>query len=82
MSKEKKAPSVLEVLIAEKILPEEITLEEATEQLLSELNCAECIALEECADCYGEKTINTEKPRCREVVREYLKQDYKKKEDK
>lgn len=82
MSREKKAPSNLEVLISEKVLPEGTSLEEATEQLTTELNCVECIAVNECADCYGTVTINTEEPRCKEVVMAYLKQDHIKKEEK
>lgn len=82
MSREKKAPSNLEVLISEKVLPEGTSLEEATEQLTIELNCVECIAVNECSDCYGEKTIDAEQPRCKEVVMAYLKQDHIKKEDK
>ena len=56
--------------------------DEAVEELTDELNCVECIALEQCADCFGEDTRDGENPRCREVVRAYLNQDYKKKEDK
>lgn len=77
-----KAPSNLEVLISEEVLQAGTTLDEAVEELTDELNCVECIALEQCADCFGEDTRNKENPRCREVVRAYLKQDYKKKEDK
>lgn len=64
------------------VLPESMTLDEAVEELTDELNCVECIALEQCADCFGEDTRDGENPRCREVVRAYLNQDYKKKEDK
>lgn len=77
-----KAPSNLEVLISEEMLQAGTTLDEAVEELTDELNCVECIALEQCADCFGEDTRNGENPRCREVVRAYLNQDYKKKEDK
>ena len=77
-----KAPSNLEVLILEEVLQAGTTLDEAVEELTDELNCVECIALEQCADCFGEDTRNKENPRCREVVRAYLNQDYKKKEDK
>lgn len=77
-----KAPSNLEMLISEEVLPAGTTLDEAVEELTDELNCVECIALEQCADCFGEDTRNKENPRCREVVRAYLKQDYKKNEDK
>ncbi len=77
-----KAPSNLEMLISEEVLPAGTTLDEAVEELTDELNCVECIALEQCADCFGEDTRNKENPRCRKVVRAYLKQDYKKKEDK
>ena len=77
-----KAPSNLEVLISEEVLQAGTTLDEAVEELTDELNCVECIALEQCADCFGEDTRNRETPRCREVVRAYLNQDYKKKEDK
>lgn len=82
MSSRKEAPSNLEMLISEEVLPAGTTLDEAVEELTDELNCVECIALEQCADCFGEDTRNKENPRCREVVRAYLKQDYKKKEDK
>lgn len=77
-----KAPSNLEVLISEEVLQAGTTLDEAVEELTDELNCVECIAMEQCADCFGEDTRNGENPRCREVVRAYLNQDYKKKEDK
>ena len=77
-----KAPSNLEVLISEEVLQAGTTLDEAVEELTDELNCVECIALEQCADCFGEDTRDGKNPRCREVVRAYLKQDYKKKEDK
>ena len=77
-----KAPSNLEMLISEEVLPAGTTLDEAVEELTDELNCVECIALKQCADCFGEDTRDKENPRCREVVRAYLKQDYKKKEDK
>ena len=82
MSSRKEAPSNLEVLISEEVLPTGTTLDEAVEELTDELNCVECIALEQCADCFGEDTRDNENPRCREVVRAYLNQDYKKKEDK
>ena len=78
MSSRKEAPSNLEMLISEEVLPAGTTLDEAVEELTDELNCVECIALEQCADCFGEDTRNKENPRCRA----YLKQDYKKKEDK
>lgn len=77
-----KAPSNLEMLISEEVLPAGTTLGEAVDELTDELNCVECIALEQCADCFGEDTRDKENPRCREVVRAYLNQDYKKKEDK
>lgn len=77
-----KAPSNLEMLISEEVLPAGTTLDEAVEELTDDLNCVECIALEQCADCFGEDTRDKENPRCREVIRAYLKQDYKKKEDK
>ena len=79
----KKAPSNLEVLVQFGILQIGISPEEAADQLTDDLNCAECIAAEQCADCYGEVTKDTDKPRCREVVLAYLKQDYvrKSKED-
>ena len=73
MSSRKEAPSNLEMLISEEVLPAGTTLDEAVEELTDELKCA---------DCFGEDTRNKENPRCREVVRAYLKQDYKKKEDK
>ena len=82
MSSRKEAPSNLEMLISEEVLPAGTTLDEAVDELTDELNCVECIALEQCADCFGEDTRDKENPRCREVVRAYLNQDYKKKEDK
>lgn len=82
MNSRKEAPSNLEMLISEEVLSAETTLNEAVEELTDELNCVECIALEQCADCFGADTRNKENPRCREVVRAYLNQDYKKKEDK
>lgn len=78
-----KPKSNLEKLQEEEgVLPESMTLDEAVEELTDELNCVECIALEQCADCFGEDTRDGKNPRCREVVRAYLNQDYKKKEDK
>ena len=74
--KEIRAPSNLEVLIREGVLGQGTTIEDAAEQLLEELNCKECIAAEQCADCFGEVTIDRDNPRCREVVTAYLKQDY------
>lgn len=76
-----KAKSNLEKLQEEGILPESMTLDEAAEELTDILNCVECIALEQCADCYGQDTKDGENPRCKEVVRAYLKQDYIKKEE-
>lgn len=73
--------SNLEMLQAEGVLPESMTLDEAVEELTDILNCVECIALEQCADCYGQDTKDGENPRCKEVVRAYLKQDYIKKEE-
>lgn len=81
MSSRKEAPSNLEMLISEEVLQAGTTLDEAVEELTDILNCVECIALEQCADCFGEDTRDGENPRCREVVRAYLNQDYKK-EDK
>ena len=77
-----KPKSNLEKLQEEGVLPESMTLDEAVEELTDELNCVGCIALEQCADCFGEDTRDGENPRCREIVRAYLNQDYKKKEDK
>lgn len=74
--------SNLEMLQAEGVLTESMTLDEAAEELTEILNCVECIALEQCADCYGQDTKDGENPRCKEVVRAYLKQDYIKKEEK
>lgn len=71
----------LEMLQEEGVLPESMTLDEAAEELTDILNCVECIALEQCADCYGQDTKDGENPRCKEVVRAYLKQDYIKKEE-
>lgn len=76
-----KAKSNLEKLQEEGILPESMTLDEAAEELTDILNCVECIALEQCADCYGQDTKDGENPRCKEVVRAYFKQDYIKKEE-
>lgn len=73
--------SNLEILQEEGVLPESMTLDEAAEELTDILNCVECIALEQCADCYGQDTKDGENPRCKEVVRAYLKQDYIKKEE-
>lgn len=73
--------SNLEKLQEEGVLPESMTLDEAAEELTDILNCVECIALEQCADCYGQDTKDGENPRCKEVVRAYLKQDYIKKEE-
>lgn len=73
--------SNLEILQEEGVLPESMTLDEAAEEITDILNCVECIALEQCADCYGQDTKDGENPRCKEVVRAYLKQDYIKKEE-
>ena len=76
-----KPKSNLEMLQEEGVLPKSMTLDEAVEELTDILNCVECIALEQCADCYGQDTKDGENPRCKEVVRAYLKQDYIKKEE-
>jgi len=77
-----KALSNLEYLQRGGVLREGITMEEAVRDLTDPLNCVECIAFENCADCYGQDTKDRENPRCKEVVRAYLKQDYIKKEGK
>lgn len=82
MSREKKAPSNLEMLQVDGVIPGDMTLDEATEKLTGILNCVECIAVEQCSDCFGQDTRDKGNPRCKEVVRAYLNQDFIKKEDK
>ena len=82
MISERKAPSNLEMLQADGVIPGNMTLDEAAEELTDILNCVECIAIEQCSDCFGQDTRDNENPRCKEVVKAYLNQDFIKKEDK
>ena len=80
-----KAPmSVLDNLKGSGVVDKSLSLDEAVGDLTDELNCVECIAVDECADCYGMNTKDNRNPRCKEVVKAYLSQDYIKrdKEDK
>lgn len=70
----RKVKTNFEILQEENVVTKDISLETATDELTDVLNCVECIALEQCSDCYGKAT--KEEPRCREVVLAYLKQDY------
>lgn len=74
---EKRAPSNLEVLQEGGVIPGNMTLEEAARKLTDPLNCVECIAVEQCADCYGSVTGESDEPGCLETVKAYLKQDHK-----
>lgn len=77
---ELKAPkSVLDFLKEAGTVSQQTTLDEAVETMTDELNCEDCIAQNECADRYGQNTIDKDNPRCREVIRAYLSQDYIKK---
>ena len=79
--KKSTSKSYLDYLKENNAVNRDLTLEEAVEELTDELNCIECIALTQCADCYGQNTVDKENPRCKEVVRAFLSQDYKKKEE-
>lgn len=78
MSKEKVAPSNLEYLIKHEALPQGTTLEDAVYILTDPLNCAECIAVNQCAERYGSDAMTNPDHDCLEVVAAFLKQDYKK----
>ncbi len=77
MSKEKVAPSNLEYLIKHEVLPQGTTLEDAIYILTDPLNCAECIAVDQCAERYGSDALTSKDHDCLEVVGAYLKQDHK-----
>ena len=77
MSKEKVAPSNLEYLIKHEVLPQGTTLEDAIYILTDPLNCAECIAVDQCAQRYGSHALTSKDHDCLEVVGAYLKQDHK-----
>ena len=77
MSSEKVAPSNLEYLIKHEVLPQGTTLEDAIYILTDPLNCAECIAVDECAECYGSDALSNKEADCLEVVAAFLKQDHK-----
>ena len=77
MSSEKVAPSNLEYLIKHEALPQGTTLEDAIYILTDPLNCAECIAVDECAECYGSDALSNKDHDCLEVVAAFLKQDHK-----
>lgn len=74
----KSSKSVLDHLKEGGVVDLKATLEEAVDLLMDELNCKECVAFNECADCYGQNTVDKNNPRCREVIRAFLSQDYKK----
>lgn len=77
MSREKIAPSNLEYLIKHEVLQEGTTLEDAIYILTDPLNCAECIAVDQCAERYGSDALSNTEHDCMEVVAAFLKQDYK-----
>ncbi len=77
MSSEKVAPSNLEYLIKHEVLPQGTTLEDAIYILTDPLNCAECIAVDECAERYGSDALSNKDHDCLEVVAAFLKQDHK-----
>ena len=55
MSSERKAPSNLEMLQADGVIPENMTMDEAAEELTDILNCVECIAYEQCSEDFIKK---------------------------
>lgn len=77
MSSEKVAPSNLEYLIKHEVLPQGTTLEDVIYILTDPLNCAECIAVDECAERYGSDALSNKDHDCLEVVAAFLKQDHK-----
>ncbi len=77
MSSEKVTPSNLEYLIKHEVLPQGTTLEDAIYILTDPLNCAECIAVDECAERYGSDALSNKDHDCLEVVAAFLKQDHK-----
>lgn len=77
MSSEKVAPSNLEYLIKHEVLPQGTTLEDARYILTDPLNCAECIAVDQCAERYGSDALSNKDHDCLEVVAAFLKQDHK-----
>lgn len=77
MSKNKVAPSNLEYLIKNEVLPQGTTLDDAVYIFTDPLNCAECIAVNQCAECYGSDALTNPDHDCLEVVAAFLKQDYK-----
>ena len=77
MSSEKVTPSNLEYLIKHEVLPQGTTLEDAIYILTDPLNCAECIAVYECAERYGSDALSNKDHDCLEVVAAFLKQDHK-----
>ena len=77
MSNEKVAPSNLEYLIKHEVLQQGITLEDAIYILADPLNCVECIAVNQCAECYGSDALSNKDHDCLEVVAAFLKQDHK-----
>lgn len=77
MSSEKVTPSNLEYLIKHEALPQGTTLEDAIYILTDPLNCAECIAVDECAERYGSDALSNKDHDCLEVVAAFLKQDHK-----
>ena len=77
MSKKKRQLSNLEFLIRGEVLQEGTTLEDAIYILTDPLNCAECIAVDQCAERYGSDALTSKDHDCLEVVGAYLKQDHK-----
>lgn len=78
MKIEKKAISNLEYLKQKRVLEESTTLEDAVYIFTDPLNCAECIALGQCAECYGSDAKENADHDCMAVIMAFLKQDYKK----
>ena len=77
MSSEKVAPSNLEYLIKHEALPQGTTLEDAICILTDPMNCVECIAVDQCAERYGQDAMSNPDHDCLEVVGAFLKQDHK-----
>lgn len=78
MKIEKKAISNLDYLKRKGVLEESATLEDAVHIFTDPLNCAECIASGQCAECYGFDANENADHDCMEVVMAFLKQDHKK----
>ena len=77
MSKKKRQLSNLEFLIQGEVLQEGTTLEDAICILTDPMNCVECIAVDQCAERYGQDAMSNPDHDCLEVVGAFLMQDHK-----